>query len=106
MIFELLSEGAENAMTGRDICARLHIKPRDLTIIIERERRAGYPICASTGANPGYFIAANKGEMLQYCAALAHRAEEIHTTRRACMKTIKHLPGGPKYGGKGQSHKQ
>ena len=93
MVYELLSEGAENAKTGRDICKQLNINIRDLTATIEQERRAGYPICASTGANPGYFLAANKGEMLEYCAALNHRAEEIHRTRRACIDTIEQLPG-------------
>ena len=94
VIYELLAEGAENAKTGREICRQLHIDMRGLTATIEQERRAGYPICASTGANPGYFLAANKEEMLQYCAALAHRADEITKTRQACAKTVKHLPGG------------
>ena len=94
MIYELLSEGAENAKTGREICKQLHIDMRGLTATIEQERRAGYPICASTGTNPGYFLAANKEEMQQYCAALAHRADEIAKTRQACISTIEHLPGG------------
>ena len=94
MVYEVLAEGAENARTGREICRQLRMNPRELTSTIEQERRAGYPICASTGTNPGYFLAADKEEMQQYCAALAHRADEIDKTRRACIDTIKHLPGG------------
>ena len=93
MIYELLGEGAEKARTGKEICRQLHINPRELTATIEQERRAGYPICASTGTMPGYFLAANKAEMQQYCAALAHRADEIAKTRLACIDTIQHLPG-------------
>ena len=94
MIYEMLSKGAENAKTGREICQQLHIDMRGLTATIEQERRAGYPICASTGTIPGYFLAADKEEMQRYCAALAHREEEIAKTRRACISTIEQLPGG------------
>lgn len=94
MISEYLSEGAENARTGRELCSLLHITPRELTVAIERERRAGKPICAATGRTPGYFLAANQEEMQDYCSSLQRRAGEIHKTRRACMKAIKHLPAG------------
>ncbi|MFY9121467.1 MAG: hypothetical protein WAO57_14220 [Syntrophomonadaceae bacterium] len=92
MIFEILSEGAENARTGKEICNLLNITARDLTAAIERERRAGKPICASTGSNPGYFLAANQEEMQRYCKSLLHRAGEIHKTRQACIKTMENLP--------------
>ena len=60
MISEVLMQGAENAQTGKSICRLLHIKPRDLTSAIERERRAGMPICASCGEVPGYYLAADQ----------------------------------------------
>ena len=92
LIFEILSEGAENARTGKEICKLLNITARDLTAAIERERRAGKPICASTGSNPGYFLAANQEEMQRYCKSLLHRAGEIHKTRQACIKAMEDLP--------------
>lgn len=92
MIHELLSAGAENARTGREICGLLDISPRELTAAIERERRAGKPICAATGSNPGYFLAANKEEMERYCNSLFHRAGEIHKTRKACLQAMESLP--------------
>ena len=92
MVFEILTEGAENARTGKEICGILNITMRELTAIVERERRAGAPICANTGDPPGYFLAANKEEMQRYCNSLLKRAGEIHKTRRACMKTIDKLP--------------
>lgn len=92
MIFEILTTGAENAKTGKDICSLLNITARDLTAAIERERRAGKPICASTGSNPGYFLAANQREMQHYCNSLMHRAGEIHKTRNACIKSMEDLP--------------
>lgn len=94
MINEILLEGAENAQTGKSICEMLQITPRELTTRIERERRAGFPICASTGANPGYFLAADRQEMERFCKSLHHRAGEIYKTRRACMKMLDRLPSG------------
>ena len=94
MIYEILLEGKENALTGKEICGILGIKARDLTAAVERERREGKPICASTGSNPGYFLAANRDEMERYCNALFRRAGEIHKTRRACMETLEKLPAG------------
>lgn len=101
MIAEILTEGKENARTGRELRNLLHITARDLTAAIEKERRDGQPICASTGSNPGYYLAADKEEMQQYCNSLMRRAGEIHKTRRACIKTIAKLPGeleGAKHG--------
>ena len=92
MVYELLNTGEENAITGRTLRQILRMSERDLTATIERERRQGKPICASTGANPGYYLAADKEEMETYCRRLHHRAEEIHETRRACLATICDLP--------------
>lgn len=92
MIAEMLAEGKENARTGKELSTALRITARDLTQAIERERRDGQPICASTGSNPGYYLAADKGEMQRYCNSLLRRAGEIHKTRRACIKAMKNLP--------------
>lgn len=92
MIHEYLAEGEENARTAKELCRLLHINHRDLTAHIERERRAGHPICASCGNNPGYYLAANQQEMQRYCKSLLHRAGEIHATRNACLKTLDSLP--------------
>jgi len=94
MVYELLETGAENAITGKYLCELLEIPARELTAAIERERRDGHPICANSGKNPGYFLAATADEMKRYCNSLLHRAGEIHKTRRACMQAIERLSGG------------
>lgn len=93
MIADILLKGSENAQTGRDICSVLNITMRELTQAIERERRAGQPICANTGSNPGYYLAADKEEMQTYCNSLLRRGGELFKTRRACIKSIDQLPG-------------
>lgn len=92
MIYEVLSTGAENAKPGREICRELNITARELTLTVERERRHGKPICASTRNPPGYFIAANQEEMELYCRSLLRRAEEIIKTSESCIETMENLP--------------
>ena len=92
MIAEFLQHGLENARTGAEICKALNLDKRELTQAIERERRAGAPICAATGTIKGYYLAATQDEMQRYCDSLKRRAIEIHKTRRACIKTIHNLP--------------
>ena len=93
MVHEILLKGENGAITGRDLCTLLNLKPRDLQKLIERERREGAPICASYDSrNPGYFLAATQEEMRIYCGRLRKRAGEIFKTRRACLKSMETLP--------------
>ncbi|MCR4745527.1 MAG: hypothetical protein K5894_09920 [Lachnospiraceae bacterium] len=92
MISEHLLTGEENARTGREICTYLNITSRELTKAVRKERCEGKPICASTGANPGYYLAANRAEMNRFCKSLYHRAGEIFKTRRECMKLMESFP--------------
>lgn len=92
MVNELLKTGAENATPGRELCERLNLAQRELTEAVAKERRAGYPICAASGATPGYYLAADKEEMQTYCKSLNRRAGEIQKTRRACLKSAERLP--------------
>ena len=94
MISELLREGKENAIRGRELARRLRIDIREVTAQVERERRQGRPICASQGEKPGYYMAATKAEMRQYCQSLKRRSDNIQETRKACIDTIDALPDG------------
>lgn len=92
MIYELLSEGAENAITAKDLCRLLNCHPRDISLLVERERREGHPICASCGEVSGYYLAGDRETMQEYCDRLHHRAAEIYKTRRACLDAAATLP--------------
>lgn len=91
MVSNFLLEGKQNAQTAKYLCQQMNITPRELTRAIEAERRAGTPICATCGQNPGYYIAANKQEMEDYCKKLKNRAIQIFITRKACQQTIEKL---------------
>ena len=92
MISEHLGHGASNAMTARQLSNLLGMERRLLVKAIEKERRQGIPICASTDAsNPGYYLAANEAELDAYTRQLWKRAGEIHKTRRLMIENCKAL---------------
>ena len=91
MIYELLGQGRENARTGRELAQVLGCNLRDITEQIEKERRAGFPICAATGEVPGYYLAADVEELETYCERLKGRAIELFKTRQALVRALKQL---------------
>lgn len=89
MIHELLSKGASNAVPGRQLADALELDTRAFTRQIERERQAGEPICAiTTGADKGYFLAADAEELNRYCKSLDRRLKNIQKTRNAVGDTL------------------
>lgn len=95
MVYELLSTGAENARTAKELCCQLGIDEKDWRIVtrtIERERREGKPICASSSSDsPGYYKPANREELTRYINRLHKRAGEIFKTRRALQKVLEEM---------------
>lgn len=90
LIADLLNTGAEGARTSRELSKVIGCTPRELTKQIERERRAGQPICAAAdNKNPGYYLAASDEELSEYCERLHHRAAEMYKTRQALLKILK-----------------
>ena len=94
MIHELLAEGRENARTGRELAGILNCNIRDITQRIEAERRDGQPICAATGENPGYYLAADADELANYCNRLKGRAIELFRTRKALIAVLRQIGEG------------
>lgn len=92
MIHNFLCYGKQNAINSAHLCALLGFSKRDLAAMIEVERRSGIPICASTAAPAGYYLASSRQEMQAYCESLARRIKEIERTRLACVRSIDTLP--------------
>lgn len=88
MIHELLSAGRENAIPGRDLAMIMNCDIREITSQIERERRDGHPICAASGDNPGYYLAADAEELENYCERLKGRAVELFKTRQSLVNIL------------------
>lgn len=101
MIHELLAEGKENARTGRELAKLCKCDIRAITMQIERERRDGHPICATSRGDPsGYYLPETDDELREYCNCIQHRALELLTTRRALI-TILEKRGEALRNGKG-----
>ena len=88
-VAEYLSNGRDNAKTARELAAVLNCDARAVTIQIERERRAGVPICAACGDNPGYYLAADADELQTYCNQLQSRIDEQRETLRALVDVLR-----------------
>lgn len=92
MISEYLNKGQDNAIPGRDLAGLLNIDIRTVTEQIEKERRAGIPICAvPRGRSRGYFLPASPEDIEDYCERLKHRATELFVTRQALIRTLRKI---------------
>lgn len=89
-VSKLLSMGKEGAITGATLVQLLELKDlRELTQMIEAERRAGIPICATTNSSgPGYFLADSPEELQAYLFSLDRRLHNIRQTRQHLEDTL------------------
>lgn len=93
MIHEVLMTGADNPTTGKELAEMFSCSIRDITEQIQNERRQGHPICSKCdGRNAGYYMAADREELQDYCKRLHKRAGEIHKTRRHLLKAMETMP--------------
>ena len=92
---ELLLQGKENALPGWALVKRLGLKGlRELTQLVERERKCGVPICASTDtAAPGYYLADSPAELEKYLRSLDRRLCHIRLTRECLTDTLAAMSG-------------
>lgn len=95
MVSSLLLTGAENAITGREIKQIMGIKDgREISSLVERERRCGVPICASCdGKNPGYYLPGSPGELEKYTVSLQRRIKAITATLEALETALEEWTG-------------
>lgn len=100
-VSDLLLEGKDNATKGAELVKAMELSDlRDLTQLIERERKDGFPICASTDMNsPGYYLAGNPEELEAYINSLDRRIRNMTVTRIHCESTLLKMTGQEKMGG-------
>ena len=89
-VSDVLLSGRENAITGSELIKLLGLdRLRDLTMLIERERRQGSAICASVNAQqPGYYLASSSDELEAYIQSLNRRIKNIEITRLHLRQTL------------------
>ena len=93
-VSDIPPRGAANAVDGQTLAAAMGFKSvRELSKQVERERRAGQPICASvSGEHRGYFIG-DAEELRLYLHSLDRRLREVRRTRDACNATLCRMSG-------------
>ena len=99
-LFKILPSGKENAVPGWKLVEILGLKDlRDLTQLVERERRDGSPICASTGAEKGYYLADGPEELEDYLQSPNRRVKNINRTVVHLEDTLSNMTGQQRIGG-------
>lgn len=95
VVSSLLQRGAANAISGRSLAAMLQLRDaREVSKLVERERRAGIPICASVaGDDRGYFLADGPAELERYIKSLDRRLKNVRETREAVQDTLDRMTG-------------
>ena len=91
---KILPTGRENAMPGAELAARVGFESvRALRQDISQSRRAGQPICSTTQAGGGYYMAANRGELLQFVQSMEHRIKNTACAITALRRQLKTIEG-------------
>lgn len=93
-IADLLGVGRENAITRRDLERLTGLDGRSVRLLIERERRAGIPICSDN--QNGYYLPCCKSEKDAFVASMRHRAREIERAAAAVEKAGEDVIGTEK----------
>ena len=94
-VFPLLGHGKENAVPGHELAALLGLGDlRELTRIVERERAAGIPVCATCDSQqPGYYLACEPSELAAYIKSLDRRLYNVRRTRDRLADTLEEMTG-------------
>ena len=85
-IADLLSPGAESAISRRDLMALTGLRDRELRRQIEVERRQGVPIL-SDNIN-GYWLSDDPAEIKKFSRSMRRRAAEIRLTAMRVAKAV------------------
>ena len=95
MVYKLLAKGRNNAIPGHCLVSALGLKDlRDLTQLVERERKDGFPICASTDSqNPGYYLPCDPHELEEYIRSLSRRIGNMSRTKVHLEDTLLNMTG-------------
>lgn len=83
-IADLLSHGAENGTSTRELMGLLGVPERTVRKMIQMERLAGVPILSNT--LDGYYLPTNNAEVVSCVRSLRHRGQEILRAANAISK--------------------
>lgn len=92
MIFEMLPEGCENAISRRNLMTVLEMPDRSLRLAIAAERRAGALILSSTAVDGGgYYRPANPEEIARFVSSMERRAKSTFAAVTEARKALREI---------------
>lgn len=97
-ITDFLLPGKENAITARQLADVMGVKEtRSISLMVERERKSGVPVCATSDpACPGYYVAASAAELAEYLTRLDRRIHNVSQSRARLGDTLAEMTGQQK----------
>lgn len=90
MIENVLLRGKKNATPAAVLCDRFGVSARELRHIIAREREAG-AVILSDAAKGGYYLPADKAELLEFIKVNNARAFSTLRTVRSAKQALKEI---------------
>lgn len=90
----LLPEDKRFAVTAKQLAEMMKTDHRSVTREIERLRKSGVPICATSDASqPGYYLTNDPAELERYLQRLRRRIKNVSQTERKLTDTLLTMSG-------------
>lgn len=91
-IWPLLGIGADNAVSRSMLASMLGTSERDIRRLVNRERRAGLPICSDT-ERAGYFRPATLADVERFARSMERRARHTAQVAEAARRYLDETTG-------------
>lgn len=91
-VWPLLGVGADNAVPRSALADLLQMTERDVRRLVNRERRAGLPVCSSV-EHMGYYKPATLGDIEMVERSMRRRARETIAVADALRRSLDEMAG-------------
>lgn len=91
-VWPLLGIGAANAVSRDTLASMLHVTERDVRHLVNRERRAGLPICSAVDS-AGYFRPATLADVERFARSMERRAHHTALVAEAARRYLDEITG-------------
>jgi uncharacterized membrane protein len=93
-VIDCVGVGRAQATTAERLAEMCGLTAREVSRQVERARKDGIPVCASTVAGAlGYYLAGSADELARYLESLDRRLKSMRTTRQRLQSTLDRMEG-------------
>ena len=86
----ILPTGKENAISARELAAKLGVSDRVLRDLVTTDRVKGIVICSSSA---GYYLPASKNEIREFCNFMEKRAKHSFVAIQSARRALGEIDG-------------